>query len=60
MQIVGSDLGRDMSSVLSAIASATAKGLATEDSEETIARERASYAGHLTESCSRAIPQNIE
>jgi hypothetical protein len=39
---------RDLSSVLSAKALATAEGLAKEDSEVRIARERASYTGHLT------------
>jgi hypothetical protein len=37
------ETARDLSSVLSAIASATAEGLAKEDSEVRIARERASY-----------------
>jgi hypothetical protein len=38
-----SELARDLSSV----------GLAKEDSEVRIARERASYTGHLTGSCPR-------
>jgi hypothetical protein len=45
------ETARDPSSVLSAIASATAEGLAKEDPEVRIARERASYIGHPTGSC---------
>ena len=47
------ETARDLPSVLSAIASAKAEGLAKEDSEVRIARERASYTGHLTGSCPR-------
>ena len=47
------ETARDLPSVLSAIASAKAEGLAKEDSEVRIARERDSYAGHLAGNCPR-------
>ena len=54
------ETARDLPSVLSAIASAKAEGLAKEDSEVRIARERASYTIHLPASSLRVSPDLFE